>query len=327
MGNPNPGEPAPQPESGQQPAPQYGQPDMPPPQYGQLPPTQYGQPTPQYNYPPNAPPQYGQPSMPPPAQPQPPYSQPQAPYGQPQPPYSQPQMPYGQPSYGQPQAAPSINFSLFKTNDWLLLAGGVVFFIAQFLPWLGISFHVNATAFTPATDSFFGYVNGWNQWPAIIAGILGIAALAFMGLRLFKVQLPALPLPDKMLYMIVGGAMALLTLLDWPIEGAVFSSTSSLFVTSTYSVTPSFGLFIGFLAAAAIAVGGYLSNVPSPLVATVAASAPQMPMAYPPQPGYPPQQPGYPPPPQGYSPQQPGYPPPPQEYSPPPPPPGYPPQG
>ena len=220
----------------------------------------------------------------------------------------------------------------FTTGELVIAGASILWLIFSFFgAWLSASYScpaslgINCGSFS--ADIGATIYHGWG-WLAFLAWI---ALVAFFVLRKFlsaQVALPALPVPDPVVYMGLGGVMVLGTFLYW-IEYK--ASGSDAFASASIS----FGWvwFVGLILEIAIIAGGYLKQQdPAPAIAGGGGYG-----GYPPQqgytappPAYPPQQPPQPyvdpsqtqqygaPPQQGY-PQQGGYPP--QQ-----PPPGYPPQ-
>jgi hypothetical protein len=163
------------------------------------------------------------------------------------------------------------------SNGDLAVAGGlIVGLVATFLPWYGVSYSYSGTALGSlgSYSSSVGALSGWSGWLFFLAVLVGIALFA---LRTFvpTVALPALPLVDSMLYIIIGLAMAVFALLYLVTYGGGGVSGPG------YSVGVSFGLWIGILAGLAIAVGGFLKRS-DPQPATKPMSAYQTPSAPPP---------------------------------------------
>jgi hypothetical protein len=203
------------------------------------------------------PPQYGQPQYPPSGAP--------PPYGQPQyPPSGVPPQGYPPSSpYQQPPAAPTaqpMQMAIGPQPHIAVPIAAAVFFITTFFPWYGITESVDATAFTSASSSF-SWVSAWSFWEGVLAGIIGIVLLAFAGLRYFKVQLPVLPLSDKLIYLILGGASLLFSLIYLLVVGTNYSGASNGFGFH-FSAGPSWGLFLGIASLIAVGVGVYLSGTP-----------------------------------------------------------------
>jgi hypothetical protein len=165
------------------------------------------------------------------------------------------------------------------SNGDLAVGGGlIVGLIAIFLPWYSASYSVSAIA------GFGGYsgsssVGGFNYWTGWFFFLATLVGLALIILRTFvsQVAIPALPLNDAMAYVVIGVFMVVMALL-WLLIGAPGSYSSPGF-----SAGASFGLFIGIIAGAAVAVGGFLKRS-DPQPATKPLSSYQTPSAPPPPP-------------------------------------------
>lgn len=122
-------------------------------------------------------------------------------------------------------------------GEKLIAGGGIVLLIASFLPWYRISvFNIVAVS-----------ANGWED-PAtpfsIIAVLLGVVlAGAVIASRLGNVQLPAIGQFSWGQVYLAGGALVVIMMI------LVFISESSYLAL---------GFYLAFLAAIAIAAGGYL---------------------------------------------------------------------
>lgn len=244
----------------------------------------------------NQPPQYGQPQYPPPSTP---------PQGYPPPQY---------PPFGAPPAQQQMPMAIGLQPHIAVPIAAAVLVIATFLPWYGVSVDASSVGgFT--SPGYSASVNAWAYWAGILVGIVGIVALIYSGLRYFKVQMPVIPMNDKLIYLILGGAGLLFSLLYLAIGSSStgYAGLSSLGI----HIGPSFGLFIGLVASLGILAGAYLTGTPgfANLTAKPMMPPPGMPPQYgmpptgaPPQYGAPPQMPQY-----GQPPQQPPYGQPPQQ--------------
>lgn len=111
-----------------------------------------------------------------------------------------------------------------SNGDVAIAAGLIVGFIATFLPWYSVSYSYSGTGLGSIgnfSDSV-GALSGWSGWLFFLVVLIGIA-LFVLRTFLATVALPAMPLDDAMLYLIVGIAMvvtALLYLLTYGASGA-----------------------------------------------------------------------------------------------------------
>src|SRR5688572_32689019 len=125
-------------------------------------------------------------------------------------------------------------------GEKLAAGGGVLMFIASFLPWYKVT-----VEFLEFSESFTA--NGWDApgaiW-SILAVFIGLAlVVAILGPKLANMQLPAL-----------GG-------ITWGQAFAGLGGLSLLFIILKLlneSSSISYGFFLGIIAALAMAAGGYL---------------------------------------------------------------------
>jgi len=127
-----------------------------------------------------------------------------------------------------------------STGEKLIAGGGILLLIASFLPWYKVS--VSFGDFSASASA-----NGWEAPGAlfsILAVIIGIVlAGAVLGPKFGNMQLPALGSITWGQAFVGGGGAALLLLVI-------------KFLNESSSI--SYGFFVGFIAAAALAAGGYL---------------------------------------------------------------------
>jgi hypothetical protein len=131
--------------------------------------------------------------------------------------------------------------------------GLIVGFVDTFLPWHSTTIPTAFGADSGGHDAL-GY---WSGWIFLIAVLVGIALLV---MRTFvpRVSLPALPFTDSNIHLGIGVVMLLSALL-WLVTGGGYASLYAVYADLPgYSSGPSFGVFLGIIAAAAVAVGGFL---------------------------------------------------------------------
>jgi uncharacterized integral membrane protein len=128
-----------------------------------------------------------------------------------------------------------------STGDKLIAGGGILLLIASFLPWYKVT--VSFAEFSASASA-----NGWeapNALVSILAVIIGvIMAGAVIASKLGNMQLPALgsSITWGLAYVSGGGACLALVILKFILESSSIS----------------YGFFLGFIAAVALAAGGYM---------------------------------------------------------------------
>ena len=132
-----------------------------------------------------------------------------------------------------------MDLSKLSKSDQLVAGGGLVLFIASFLPW----FKVEVFGFSETG-------NGWDVgffWGGIPA-LLGLAAAAaVLANKLKDVELPELPISWGQAFLAAGAVSAAIVVLKLIIG----EDPSEV-------VDRSWGLFLATIAALAFAAGGYL---------------------------------------------------------------------
>lgn len=165
------------------------------------------------------------------------------------------------------------------SNGALAVAGGlVVGLVDTFLPWHSTTIPL-VLGTTSGSHDALGYWSGWIFFLAVLVGV------ALFVLRTFtpQVNIPAMPFTDAMIYAGIGVVMILCALL-WLVTGGGYSGFYDQYASlAGYSSGPSFGVFLGIIAAAVVAVGGYLARS-DPQPATTPLSAHQAQSAPPPPP-------------------------------------------
>jgi hypothetical protein len=149
---------------------------------------------------------------------------------------------------------PAISGRNFSNGDTAVGVGLIVSLIAVFLPWYSASFSCSGIVGCGGLggSSSVGALGDWPGW-LFFLGVL--AGLALFIIRTFatSVTVPPLPQTDAMLYAGVGAFTAVMALLWLLLHSSGVSGPG-------YSVGPSFGLFIGLIAAIVVAVGGFLKR-------------------------------------------------------------------
>lgn len=156
----------------------------------------------------------------------------------------------------------------------LLVAGGLVVGIVDtFLLWHSTTIPTAFGSNSGGHDAL-GYWSGWIFFLVLLIGV----ALFVMRTFVPQVAIPPLPFPDWLIYTEIG-VVALLCALLWLATGGGYSGIYAAYSgLAGYSSGPSFGLFIGIIAAVTVAGGGYLMKA-DPQPATKPFSAYQSPSA------------------------------------------------
>lgn len=156
---------------------------------------------------------------------------------------------------------PAVAGRNFTNGDAAIGGGLIVALVAVFLPWYSASFNCGGLAGCGGLNTSVS-VGALNDWPGWFFFLALLAGLALFVLRTFvpTVKLPDLPQADAMIYTIIGAFMAVMAVL-W----LLFHSSAES--GAGFSAGPSFGLFIGLIAAIVVAVGGFLKRSdPQPAV-------------------------------------------------------------
>ncbi len=132
-----------------------------------------------------------------------------------------------------------MDFSKMETSDWLIGGGGIALFIFSFFSWFGYD------------ESFISYSeSGWSNVFSMLGILLSIAVTG----TLLANKLGGVELPDiggvswDQLWFFVSVGAAVLILLQLLIGASV----------GGFDLDRKFGIFLGVLAVAAQAAGGFL---------------------------------------------------------------------
>jgi hypothetical protein len=132
-----------------------------------------------------------------------------------------------------------VDFSKFKTSDWLMIGGGGAMFVAAFLPWVTVS----AGRFSSSGNAFEFLFTGTLPWLMLVA-VAVIAAL----LVLEKMPPGGTPWPIILLGLAAfATVLVLIRLVFNPLEGS-----SEAF---GIDVGRGIGMFLGVIGAIAATVG------------------------------------------------------------------------
>lgn len=129
----------------------------------------------------------------------------------------------------------------------------IVGLVDTFLSWHSTTVPTVFGADSGGHDAL-GYWSGWIFFLVVLAGI----ALFVMRTFVPQVSIPALPFTNSMIYLGIGVVMLLAALL-WLATGGGYANLYAAYSDLPgYSSGPSFGVFIGIIAGAAVGAGGYL---------------------------------------------------------------------
>jgi len=169
-----------------------------------------------------------------------------------------------------------MDLNKLTTAEKVIIASGIVYLIAMFLPWWGLDFG----EFGSASNS------GWDYFlTGILPLLLVIAMVTQIALAKFSTtQLPAPPIPWNQIHMILGAIVAVLLILRVVIGSSEGDGSFEVDLDRMW------GLWVALLAAIGVGVGGFLKSK-DPEDAYTGPGYPQG------GPGYPQGGPGAPPPP------------------------------
>ena len=146
-----------------------------------------------------------------------------------------------------------MDLNKLSTGDKVIGISAVVLLLFSFFPWYGKGSYSR---------------NGWHYplW-GLIPILLVIGIVVCMGLQRFTdVKLPDLPLSWEQIYAFAGGIAGVLILLKISLGDKYSAGATVLGQHFGVSVTldRQFGIFIAFLAAVGMVVGGYLNMKEAP---------------------------------------------------------------
>jgi hypothetical protein len=122
----------------------------------------------------------------------------------------------------------------------IIAGSGVALLLFSFFPWFGLG---------------GGSHNAWDNFLSAIAVLLGIVMVAQVALTKFTTaKLPNPPVPWGQVHLILGVATLVLVLLQLIIGDKVEAFGLSA------TLDRKFGIFLGFLAAAGLAYGGFMRS-------------------------------------------------------------------
>jgi hypothetical protein len=157
-----------------------------------------------------------------------------------------------------------VDTSKLSVGDQVAAVSGIVLLVVMFLPWYGVD--VNVAGFS-ASES----VNAWEAM-SFIDILLFLAALVAIGVPVARAT-GSLPddVPGSLLILAAGGfalLLALFRLIDIPAPDVPAAAQSSV------DFGRKIGLFLGVLATAGIAYGGWRANEEETVGSTPVASPP-----------------------------------------------------
>jgi hypothetical protein len=141
----------------------------------------------------------------------------------------------------------NMDFSKFKTNDWLVIGGGIGIFIFGFLNWTKVS--VAGFGASSGANAFDFFFTGTIPWLLLVA-----SAVVTVLLVMEKIAKDSLPWP--LIILAATGLAAFLLLIRFlfnPIDGKDFIEEAG------GSVGRGVGLILSFLSGLAAAAGGVMS--------------------------------------------------------------------
>ena len=138
--------------------------------------------------------------------------------------------------------------SRISFGEMIAAAGGLLLFLFMFVDWYGVE--VDIAGFE-ASDGF----NAWQAF-SFIDLLLFLAAMVAIGITVARAAgaLPALPIPAGQIVAIAGAIAVLLVLFR-----LIVTPGGGDIAGDEFDVTRKIGVFLGLIAAGAIAFGGYTS--------------------------------------------------------------------
>jgi multisubunit Na+/H+ antiporter MnhF subunit len=138
-----------------------------------------------------------------------------------------------------------MDLNKLTTADRVIAISGIVLFVFSFFDWLG---------FKSKIGDISDGKNAWGFTLTLIAVLIGIAMVVIVALKATDVKLPDLGGTSWGLVLLIMGAVAFAFVLIKLIAGPNVPD----FAESAVDGTRKFGIFIGLIATAGLAVGGYL---------------------------------------------------------------------
>jgi hypothetical protein len=134
-----------------------------------------------------------------------------------------------------------MDLNKLSTADKVIGASAIVFLIALFLPWYGLAGGSN---------------NGWDYFfTGILPLLIAAAMVVVIAIQRFSAtELPKPPIPWSQIHLIGGAAIVVLVLLR------VFITSDVEVLGESFDLDRKYGLWIAFIAAIGLGVGGFLEN-------------------------------------------------------------------
>jgi hypothetical protein len=134
-----------------------------------------------------------------------------------------------------------MDLNQLSTADKVIGASALVFLIALFMPWYGLAGGSN---------------NGWDYFlTGILPLLIAAAMVAVIAIQRFgTTELPKPPIPWAQIHLIAGVVIAALLLLR------VLITSDVEVLGESFDLDRMYGLWIAFIAAIGLGVGGFLKN-------------------------------------------------------------------
>jgi hypothetical protein len=147
-----------------------------------------------------------------------------------------------------------VNLDKLSTADKVIGASAIAFLIALFMPWYGLAGGSN---------------NGWDFLTGILPLLVAAAMVAVIAIQRFTpAELPKPPIPWSQMQLTAGAVVVVLLLLR------VLVASDVEVLGESFDLDRKYGLWIAFLAAIGLAVGGYLKFQESDEAATSRSAPP-----------------------------------------------------
>jgi|BarGraNGADG00212_2_1021979.scaffolds.fasta_scaffold26614_1 hypothetical protein len=134
-----------------------------------------------------------------------------------------------------------MDLSKISRNDWIVVGGFVLMLIAVSLKWYGWSLSVLGQTFASADFSGWHFFLGWFPWLLTLIAAVLVLVKAIPSLNF------TLPVPEAMSVMALGVVAFVLVLIR-------------LIASPGTGASRGIGIFIGLIATAVVAAGGFLKN-------------------------------------------------------------------